>query len=126
MPYFLELPTYRWREHCGTNYDNNIGYRLEEVFQLWKSKDPLMQIDDHINLDQLNSCRDQIQNEIDQAFLFAENSCFPPFSAASENVFDSSYLAQVSGKLSTDRVCPLPKQSERHKIMRQLMIWQYI
>ncbi len=39
-PYFLELYTYRWREHCGPNYDNDIGYRTEEEFESWKLKDP--------------------------------------------------------------------------------------
>ena len=40
-PFFLELTTYRWREHCGPNYDNDIGYRTEEEFQEWKRKDPI-------------------------------------------------------------------------------------
>ena len=34
-PVFLELPTYRWLEHCGPGYDNNIGYRSEEEFEKW-------------------------------------------------------------------------------------------
>ena len=34
-PIFLEMPTYRWREHCGPNYDNDIGYRTEEEFESW-------------------------------------------------------------------------------------------
>ena len=29
-PQFVELETYRWREHCGPNYDNDLGYRTEE------------------------------------------------------------------------------------------------
>ena len=37
-PYFLELKNYRWLEHCGPNYDNNIGYRSEKEFQFWKKK----------------------------------------------------------------------------------------
>ncbi|HIO55582.1 MAG TPA: thiamine pyrophosphate-dependent dehydrogenase E1 component subunit alpha, partial [Candidatus Marinimicrobia bacterium] len=28
-PTFLEFKTYRWREHCGPLYDNDIGYRTE-------------------------------------------------------------------------------------------------
>ena len=28
-PRFLEFSTYRWREHCGPFYDNDIGYRTE-------------------------------------------------------------------------------------------------
>ena len=26
-PFFLLLDTYRWREHCGPNFDNDLGYR---------------------------------------------------------------------------------------------------
>ncbi|SVC72066.1 uncharacterized protein METZ01_LOCUS324920, partial [marine metagenome] len=43
-PQFLEFDTYRWREHCGPNYDNDIGYREEEEFLEWKKKDPLKDI----------------------------------------------------------------------------------
>ena len=40
-PAFVLLDTYRWREHCGPNYDNNIGYRSEGEFKQWRAKDPL-------------------------------------------------------------------------------------
>ena len=40
-PGLIELETYRWREHCGPNYDNDIGYRTEEEFEMWKDNDPL-------------------------------------------------------------------------------------
>jgi pyruvate dehydrogenase E1 component alpha subunit len=40
-PVFLELMTYRWREHCGPNFDNHIGYRTEAEFQRWKERDPI-------------------------------------------------------------------------------------
>ena len=39
--WFIEFETYRWREHCGYQFDNNIGYRSEEEFQSWKLKDPI-------------------------------------------------------------------------------------
>ena len=32
-PQFIEFETYRWREHCGPNYDNDLGYRDEEEFR---------------------------------------------------------------------------------------------
>ena len=32
-PVFIEFQTYRWLEHCGPNFDNNIGYRSEKEFQ---------------------------------------------------------------------------------------------
>lgn len=28
-PQFIELHTYRWREHCGPNYDDDLNYRCE-------------------------------------------------------------------------------------------------
>ncbi len=31
-PTLMVFDTYRWREHCGPNYDNNIGYRSEDEF----------------------------------------------------------------------------------------------
>ena len=34
--WFVEFPTYRWREHCGYQFDNNIGYRTELEFIKWK------------------------------------------------------------------------------------------
>ncbi|MEN9633873.1 MAG: Acetoin:2,6-dichlorophenolindophenol oxidoreductase subunit alpha [Verrucomicrobiota bacterium] len=40
-PVFLELKTYRWREHCGPNFDNNIGYRTEAEYLAWKERDPI-------------------------------------------------------------------------------------
>ena len=40
-PVFLELKTYRWREHCGPAFDNHIGYRTEAEFLAWKERDPI-------------------------------------------------------------------------------------
>lgn len=40
-PVFIELKTYRWREHCGPNFDNHIGYRTEAEFVHWKERDPI-------------------------------------------------------------------------------------
>jgi pyruvate dehydrogenase E1 component alpha subunit len=40
-PAFLEFDTYRWREHCGPNYDNHIGYRGEDEFLRWRALCPV-------------------------------------------------------------------------------------
>ena len=37
-PRFLEFSTYRWREHCGPSYDNDLGYRSEAEFLEWKAE----------------------------------------------------------------------------------------
>lgn len=40
-PVFLELMTYRWREHCGPGWDNHIGYRTEAEYLEWRKRDPI-------------------------------------------------------------------------------------
>jgi TPP-dependent pyruvate/acetoin dehydrogenase alpha subunit len=92
-PFFLELATYRWREHCGPNYDNNIGYRTEEEFQKWKQKDPILfyekkLLTGHI-LDKLvvKKMEDEIKDEIQIAFDFAEDSPFPKPEYALQGMF---------------------------------------
>jgi TPP-dependent pyruvate/acetoin dehydrogenase alpha subunit len=40
-PTLLEFATYRWREHCGPNYDNDIGYRDPAEFLAWKKRCPV-------------------------------------------------------------------------------------
>lgn len=104
MPYFMELPTYRWREHCGPGYDNNIGYRSELEFESWKSKDPLELLKLQLDPQQVNLFIQEIQNEIEEAFVFAENSSFAPISSASENVYDSAAAIPETNDLSTQRV----------------------
>jgi TPP-dependent pyruvate/acetoin dehydrogenase alpha subunit len=82
-PYFFEFATYRWREHCGPNYDNDIGYRSEEEFLEWKKKDPVELLEKMLLKKTAVSEKDiynisqNIQNEIEEAFEYAENSPFP-------------------------------------------------
>ena len=88
-PQFIEFSTYRWREHCGPNYDNDIGYRTEDEFILWKSKDPLMLLQKKLNLDNATQTelKLEIQSEINSAFDFAEESAFPDASTLYNNIY---------------------------------------
>jgi len=81
-PLFLEFSSYRWREHCGPSYDNNIGYRSEKEFLLWKKKDPLNKIRNILSKkkmlnDKLIFEEKRINLEIKKAFDYAINSKFP-------------------------------------------------
>ena len=82
-PQFIEFSTYRWREHCGPNFDNDIGYRTEKEFIEWKMKDPIsifqhqLKDSDHIDSNSLTEMDKKIQNEISIAFHFAKSSKFP-------------------------------------------------
>ena len=83
-PYFLELTTYRWLEHCGPNYDNDLGYRSEAEFLEWKKRDPLAQYQSSllagglISANEVAAMRRDLETEISAAFRFAEESPFPP------------------------------------------------
>jgi TPP-dependent pyruvate/acetoin dehydrogenase alpha subunit len=72
-PAFLEIKTYRWLEHCGPNYDNDIGYRSEDEFLLEKNKD-ILDILIYQNSSYVSEIMIKIEKEIDEAFLFAQNS----------------------------------------------------
>ena len=82
-PYFLEFATYRWREHCGPNFDNDIGYRTEEEYHTWKEQDPIPLLESQllaqgvINKAGIGEMEKTIQTEVDEAFEFAGNSPFP-------------------------------------------------
>jgi len=85
-PQFLEFETYRWREHCGPNYDNDLGYRDEEEFKRWKQRDPLKKLIQEKDLYRCESIK--IKREIEEAYKFAEDSAFP-----SEEDFKSILLS---------------------------------
>lgn len=82
-PFFFELKTYRWREHCGPNYDNNIGYRSEDEFIFWKKRDPIRYLEKQIlkesviSKNEIEKISKNILKEIEEAFEFAEKSPFP-------------------------------------------------
>jgi TPP-dependent pyruvate/acetoin dehydrogenase alpha subunit len=92
-PCFFEFSTYRWREHCGPNFDNDLGYRTEQEYLSWKEKDPIKLLESRL-LDQNIASVTDIENmeasitaEITLAFNYAEESPFP----AAEEVFTDLY-----------------------------------
>lgn len=82
-PFFFEFKTYRWREHCGPNFDNNIGYRTEAEYRFWKEKDPILLLetkllnDSVISQNEIQKIEMKLQNKVDEAFDFAKKSPFP-------------------------------------------------
>lgn len=77
-PTFLEFATYRWREHCGPYYDNNLGYRTESEFEAWKLRDPIRQIERQgIAESEIERMTSSIEDEISDAFSYAQNDQFP-------------------------------------------------
>jgi pyruvate dehydrogenase E1 component alpha subunit len=78
-PQLVECATYRSREHCGPNYDDNLKYRPNSEVAYWSDNDPIQKfIAAHaISLDKINEMKSRVEIEIIAAFEFAENSPFP-------------------------------------------------
>jgi len=92
-PLFLEFSTYRWREHCGHAFDNDIGYRTQDEFLEWQAKDPLNNLEIRLgqsssNLERtLEIIKSEVNIEVKAAFDFAEMSKFPEQSEAYDGVY---------------------------------------
>jgi len=82
-PWLLEFSVYRWREHCGPNLDNDLGYRTETEFAHWKALEPISQMRDSLKAsgvavdDIERQMLAELRAEVDEAFHFAESSPFP-------------------------------------------------
>lgn len=92
-PTFLLLDTYRWREHCGPNFDNSIGYRSEAEFENWKLRCPLERLRTQlVDRSILTSTQDDtfraaISAEIEEARAFARSAPLPGPQDASDFVY---------------------------------------
>lgn len=87
-PTFLEFATYRWREHCGPNYDNHLGYRSENEFEAWKLHDPIKQLEKQgMDESKIGKMILEIQNEIHAAFNFAKNDQYPDEAMLYQHVY---------------------------------------
>jgi pyruvate dehydrogenase E1 component alpha subunit len=95
-PEFLEFKTYRWREHCGPMYDNDLGYRTEAEFLEWKARDPIAMLeanalrDGTVGRADTEDMQRAIEKETAEAFRFAEESPFPDAAEALSGVYASA------------------------------------
>lgn len=82
-PTFFEFATYRWREHCGPEFDNHAGYRSEQEYQQWKERCPVAFLERKllgggiVARPALEEMTREINAEIDGAVAFAKQSPFP-------------------------------------------------
>lgn len=92
-PIFLEFKTYRWREHCGPNYDNELGYRSIEEFHEWKKRDPIEKLGNYlmergkIQKSDVDELIRNIEGEVKSAIEFAKRSSFPEKQALLDHVY---------------------------------------
>lgn len=92
-PRFLEFETFRWREHCGPNFDNDIGYRTEEEFLRWKKRDPILLVETQmlkgalLTSKEISDIDELIDERVSAAFDFADDSPFPERQEAYDHVY---------------------------------------
>jgi TPP-dependent pyruvate/acetoin dehydrogenase alpha subunit len=82
-PTFILADTYRWREHCGPNYDNDIGYRTIAEFDKWCERDPLVCLRSRLSavglLDDVaeETMKTELSRKVLRAFAAAEAAPWP-------------------------------------------------
>lgn len=92
-PTFVLADTYRWREHCGPNYDNDLGYRAVSEFEHWKGRDGLSALHADLTARGLfdnsgdSDMKSAIEDEIATAFAAAEAAPMPDQSSVGAGVY---------------------------------------
>ena len=94
-PQLLEFSTYRWLEHCGPNYDNDLGYRTEAEFLAWKAREPIARFesvlltDGTVSADEVGLMDLDIEREVNLAFEFADASPYPTAASAFTDLYQT-------------------------------------
>jgi TPP-dependent pyruvate/acetoin dehydrogenase alpha subunit len=92
-PSFIQADTYRWREHCGPNFDNHLGYRTEAEYQEWRARDPLVRLQRKLAATARLSAADEqrmrqeLGAEIAAAFKAAEDAPSPSAESIAARVY---------------------------------------
>lgn len=76
-PAFMELATYRWKEHVGPADDHHEAYRDEQIFLSWKQNDQIAKLAKMLP----DVVREKLNNEVEEAIAravtFATESPYP-------------------------------------------------
>lgn len=86
-PLFIEILTYRWKEHVGVNDDFDLGYRTRTEFNDWKKRDSLIKLESFLEERHRLEIQRRVSNKISDAIEFAESSEFPK----EEELYDYNY-----------------------------------
>ena len=92
-PQFLEFHVYRWREHCGPDFDDHLKYRTEQEITKGREDCPIEKYIDFLgkngvlNKTAYEKAELEIQEEIAAAFNFALSSKKPGAIDAESKVY---------------------------------------
>lgn len=80
--WFVEFETYRYKVHCGPEDENGLD-RPKAEFDMWRARDPVLMLQNYLiennkaSIDDITFWQRRIQDEIEDAFDFAENALYP-------------------------------------------------
>lgn len=91
-PQFLEFRTYRWREHCGPNFDDDLNYRSVQEIEAGMNDCPIAAYKSKLDAGGAFSAaagqyEADLKMEIDSAFDFALSSRKPTIEDAKGNLY---------------------------------------
>ncbi|NOS76784.1 MAG: thiamine pyrophosphate-dependent dehydrogenase E1 component subunit alpha [Nitrospira sp.] len=92
-PQFIELKTYRWREHCGPSFDDDLNYRSKPEIESGLKDCPIAKLltrlkhGNVIASSEVSRFEAEIREEIKEAFQFALASATPSPKAAEERLY---------------------------------------
>lgn len=103
-PYFIELSTYRYLEHCGPEYDNDIGYRTTEEFEAWKKVDPIDREIQRIGINSISEFRLETELEINAAFEKAIKAKHAAVSPSAKDVYAETPNSPIADHRNSGRI----------------------
>ncbi len=92
-PQFLEFDTYRWREHCGPDFDDHLNYRSVEEIETGLGECPIARYQQVLRKNEgfddayTVVLEEQIRQEVSEAFEFALSSAKPSLADGREKVY---------------------------------------
>jgi TPP-dependent pyruvate/acetoin dehydrogenase alpha subunit len=94
-PRFLEVTTYRWREHVGPGTDFHLGHRTEQEAQPWVAADPVRRLGERLPPAVRAGIEEEVRREVAEAFAFAEASPFPGGDQLLSDIFKEECHAAI-------------------------------
>jgi TPP-dependent pyruvate/acetoin dehydrogenase alpha subunit len=94
-PWFFEVMTYRWREHVGPGTDYHLGYRTQDEAAPAMANDPVRRLAEMIDPAERAVIESAVEEEIADAFAFAEASPFPGADELTSDIFKEEDHAAI-------------------------------
>ena len=95
-PAFLEVMTYRWREHVGPGMDDHLGFRSKDEAAPWIAADPVARLAAVLDPGERERIEREVAEEIADAFAFAEASPFPVAAELTRDMFREEHHVAAS------------------------------